>query len=135
MPRRRAQHFHLDRLMTSQIGLDIQNKSLGFVKQRALLWKKYDAARQQERELNQYTGQFGSSNSSNNLPNLSPKNEPPDELAAAVWQLKKDDEMIKEAKSSIKSFQEEIKNTRKQFFIIAGSTITFFLFILIIMIS
>jgi len=117
--------------MTSRIGTEVQDKSQEFVNQRSRLWEKYDEALQQEKELNQYAGQFSDSNSSQNLPNLSNTNTPPDELAAAVWQLKQESEKIKQARSRIQSYQEDIAKTKQQFFIVVGITIAIFVIILI----
>jgi len=117
--------------MTSRIGTEVQAKSQEFVNQRSRLWEKYDEALQQEKELNQYAGQFSDSNSSQNLPNLSNTNTPPDELAAAVWQLKQESEKIKQARSRIQSYQEDIAKTKQQFFIVVGITIAIFVIILI----
>lgn len=117
--------------MTSRIGLEVQDKSQEFVDQRSRLWEKYDEALQQEKELNQYAGQFSGSNSSQNLPNLSNTNTPPDELAAAVWQLKQESEKIKRARSRIQSYQEDIAKTKQQFFIVVGIAVVIFIIILI----
>jgi len=117
--------------MTSRIGSEVQDGSQEFVNQRSRLWEKYDAAQQQERELNQYAGQFSGSNSSQNLSNLSNTNTPPDELAAAVWQLKQETEKIKQARSRIQSYQENIAKTKQQFFIFIGIAIAVFVIILI----
>jgi outer membrane protein TolC len=117
--------------MTSRIGTEVQDESQEFVNQRSRLWEKYDEALQQERELNQYAGQFSSSNSSQNLPNLSNTNTPPDELAAAVWQLKQESEKIKQARSRIQSYQEDIAKTKQQFFIVVGIAVVVFIIILI----
>jgi hypothetical protein len=106
--------------MTSTIGVEIKEASRGFVDQRSRIWEKYDAARQQETELNQYAGKFSGSNSSKNLPNLTSTNTPPDELAAAVWQLKQEAEKIKQAEAQIQSYQNDIAKTKQQFIIVVG---------------
>jgi hypothetical protein len=67
--------------MTSTIGTKVNKASRDFVSQRSRIWEKYDEARQQEAELNQYAGQFGGSNSSQSLPYLSSSKAPPDELS------------------------------------------------------
>ena len=121
--------------MTSRIGTEVQDKSQEFVNQRSRLWEKYDEALQQEKELNQYAGQFSDSNSSQNLPNLSNTNTPPDELAAAVWQLKQESEKIKQARSRIQSYQEDIAETKQQFFIVIGIAIAILIIILIMIFS
>jgi len=117
--------------MTSKIGAKVQNESQGFVRQRSKVWDKYDEGRRQEKELNQYVGEFGKSNSSGTLRNLTGTNIPSDELTQAVWQLKQEFEKIKEAKSRIQSYQDEIGKTKKQFFIVVG--ISVIIIILVIM--
>jgi hypothetical protein len=121
--------------MTSTIGSNVEKQSYNFVNQRSHIWEKYDAARQQEAELNQYTGQFSHSGSSQTLPNLSSTNTPPDELAAAVWQLKQEAEKIQAAKSLIQSYQSDIAKTNQQFFIVAGAAAFAFVVILMMLFS
>jgi outer membrane murein-binding lipoprotein Lpp len=117
--------------MTSTIGIKVDKKSHDFVNQRSHIWKKYDEARQQETELNQYTGQFGGSGSSQSLPTLSNSKTPPDELAAAVWQLKQKVEKINQAKSQVQEYQDEIAKTNQQFLIVAGIAVAIVLILLI----
>jgi len=117
--------------MTSRISTEVQDESQEFVNQRSRLWEKHDEALQQEKELNQYAGQFSNSNSSQNLPNLSNTNTPPDELAAAVWQLKQESEKIKQARSRIQSYQTDIAKTKQQFFIVVGIAVVILIIILI----
>ena len=107
--------------MPSTIGSNVERESHNYVSQRSRIWEKYDAARQQEAELNKYAGQFSHSGSSQVLPNLSSTNTSPDELAAAVWQLKQEVEKIENAKSLIQSYQSDIAKTNQQFFIVAGA--------------
>jgi|GEM_PF-3495368 len=118
--------------MTSAIGMKVDEASRVFVSQRSHIWEKYDEARQQEAELNQYADQFGGSGSSQSLPNLSSSNTPPDELAAAVWQLKQKAEKIKQAKSQIQSYRDEIAKTNQQFFIVVGTAAVIVLIFLVI---
>jgi hypothetical protein len=117
--------------MTSTIGTEVKGVFQSFVNQRSRVWEKYDEARQQETELNQYAGQFSNSSSSQTLPNLSSTNTPPDELAAAVWQLKQEAEKIKQAKSRIQSYQDEIAKTKQQFFIVVGVAVAIVIILLI----
>jgi hypothetical protein len=121
--------------MTSTIGSSVEKESHNFVNQRSYIWEKYDAARQQETELNQYAGQFSHSGSSQVLPDLSSTNTPPDELAAAVWQLKQEAEKIQAAKALIQSYQTDIAKTNQQFFIVAGAAIFAFIIILMMLFS
>lgn len=106
--------------MTSAIGTNVNEASRDFVSQRSRIWEKHDEARQQEAELNQYAGQFSGSGSSQSLPSLSSSKTPPDELAAAVWQLKQEAEKIKQAKSKVQAYKDEIAKTNQQFFIVVG---------------
>jgi hypothetical protein len=117
--------------MTSTIGTKVNKASRDFVSQRSRIWEKYDEARQQEAELNQYAGQFGGSNSSQSLPYLSSSKAPPDELAAAVWQLKQEAEKIKRAKSQVQAYQDKIAKTNQQFFIVVGIAAIVFLILLV----
>ena len=121
--------------MTSTIGSNVEKESHNLVDHRSRIWEKYDAARQQETELNQYAGQFSHSGSSQALPNLSSTNTPPDELAAAVWQLKQEAEKIQAAKSLIQSYQSDIAKTNQQFFIVAGASAFVFVVILMMLFS
>jgi hypothetical protein len=121
--------------MTSSIGGKIGEASRHFVSQRSRIWEKYDEARQQESELNQYSGQFSGSGSSQNLPNLTSTKTPPDELAAAVWQLKQEAEKISKAQSEVQSYKSEIERTNQQFFIVIGIALVVFLLFLVMIFS
>ena len=121
--------------MTSTIGTSVNEACHDFVNQRSRIWEKHDEARQQETELNQYASQFGSSGSSQSLPNLSSSNTPPDELAAALWQLKQEAEKIKQAKSKVQSYKDEISKTNQEFFIIVGIAAVIVLILLVMIFS
>ncbi len=98
--------------MTSKI-IDHRNK----------IWQKYDESVQQQKELSSYSSQFSASNISQNIPPLTGTETPPDELAAAVWQLKQESEKISRSKAKIEQYQSEIAATRNQFFAVVGITI------------
>lgn len=117
--------------MTSSIGGKVGEASRQFVSQRSRIWEKYDEARQQELELNRYSGQFSNSGSAQNLPHLTSTKTPPDELAAAVWQLKQEAEKISKAQSQVQSYKSDIEKTNQQFFITVGVSIVAFLVLLV----
>lgn len=121
--------------MTSTIGSNVERESHDLVDKRRRIWEKYDAAREQETELNQYAAQFSHSGSLQALSNLSSTNSPPDELAASVWQLKQEIEKIQAAKSLIQLHQSEIAKTNQQFFIVAGASAFGLIVILIMLFS
>ena len=89
------------------------------VEQRSQIWQKYDEACLQQKELAQYSGQFGTSAELPEIALLS-GGTPPDELAASIWQLKQEKEKISQAEARIQKYQDEIAETKKQFFIVMG---------------
>ena len=125
-------YCHLGKPMKSKTSLE---ELVKLVDQRSYLWKRYDEAKQQEKELDKYAGQFSSSSSSQNLPKLSNTKTPPDEVAEAVWQIKQEADKIGKAKSRIQSCQEGIKKTEREFFALFGIGIVSILIVLIVVLN
>lgn len=106
-----------------ETGGNIEKVLQDFINRRSKIWQKYDKALEQEAELNKFR-KFDNPSSIATLPSISETNTPPDEVAAAVWELKKEAESIKQGESSIHSCQRQIEETKNQFkIIVIGGTI------------
>ncbi|MEO0770909.1 MAG: hypothetical protein AAFY72_16055 [Cyanobacteria bacterium J06649_4] len=108
---------------TSKIGIEITADAQRLIKERSSIWERYDEAVEQEKQLDRFAGEFGSSSKFAEMACLSTTQTPPDEVAAVVWKLKQESQEIKRMNDQIDSYHKDIEETKKQFFVVVACAV------------